>query len=499
MTTFSPMAYDKSMKKTSILLFALFIFLAAVLPAAYISPSPYGINVHLARNTVLDQVRDAGIKWIRIDINWVDIESVPGQFNFTELDRVVNYAAQNALSIFATIAYTPGWANGNQGANYPADHTPHWQSFVSRVVNRYKNHIRYWGIWNEPNMPEFFALPKDAFVNRVFRPAGEAIRSADPSAFIVGPELAHLTSEGREWFFWLKFILEQGREFIDIISHHIYESRGVYYLYELLERGEGFIPSVVKVIEEAGHGGKQLWLTEVGWHTAQFSMQVQADRYLEMLQTMKNKSFPAKIFFYEIIDDSNPAFPPFGIIRSNLEYKPAYFVYKEFIAGNLPDGPGTETPNTRKCYAEDLGGGLALSGPDVLTSLRSLRSGLMSAGNSGAEAVDWYYRLSDDLGAASRADSRIYRLGRELLLEVAETAAVGLETILDKPLSGKQLFRADSLLALLADAPEFAAWKWLVRLVRDQLPGLASLKPRQLLENGLVGMILRGRLDQLRP
>jgi len=206
----------------------------------------------------------AGITWIRVDVNWPQIEGSKGDFNFTELDRVATYAAANGLSVYATIAYTPVWANGNVGFNYPAADINDWKNFVATIVTRYKTKIKYWGIWNEPNLRNFFGFGKDIFVQNVLLPAVQTIRTVDPSAFIVGPELAHLTSSGVEWYFWMKYILDNAGGYFDIISHHIYEDLGVYVMYELLEVGDNLIPSVKQIIEESGQGGKPFWITETG-------------------------------------------------------------------------------------------------------------------------------------------------------------------------------------------------------------------------------------------
>ena len=344
--------YNDAMKK---LLFGSGIVLlgAIHLAAINISPLPYGINVHLAQNNTLAKVRAAGIAWIRIDINWSVIETSKGKFNYSEVDRVVNYSAANGLSIYASISFTPSWANGKKGKTYPASNVADWKNFVSRTIARYKNKIKYWGIWNEPNLKLFFALGKDKFVQQVLLPAAQTIRAADPAAFIVGPELSHKTETGTEWYFWMKYILDNAGNYFDIISHHIYEDHGVYYLYELLEAGDKFIPAVKTIIEESGQGNKPFWITETGWNTSQYSEIMQANRYLDMLHNRARRNYPQKVFFYSIIDDPDPAVLPWGILRRNLEPKPAYTSYKDYIAGLIPDpGNPDEDIVNNKCYAE---------------------------------------------------------------------------------------------------------------------------------------------------
>ena len=112
------------------------------------SLSPFGINVHLVENEVLDKVAEAGIGWIRIDVNWNHIEPERGQLYFDQVDRVVDFARDNSLSVLAIISYTPSWANGGKGLNHPADDVADWEGFVTTTVTRYRDRVKYWNIWN---------------------------------------------------------------------------------------------------------------------------------------------------------------------------------------------------------------------------------------------------------------------------------------------------------------------------------------------------------------
>jgi hypothetical protein len=398
------------------------IWLAMIqLTAITISPLPYGINVHTAQNETLAKVKAAGITWIRIDITWSQIESAKGTYNFAEVDRVADYANANGLSIYASIGSTPGWANGNQGINYPASNINDWKDFVSSIINRYKSKIKYWGIWNEPNIKYFFALDKDIFVQQILLPAAQTIRSADPAAFIVGPELAHLTQTGSEWYFWLKYILDNAGNYFDIISHHIYEDLGVYVMYELLENGDKLIPAVKQIIEESGQSSKPFWITETGWDTGKFSETMQSLRYVDMLQIRARKDYPQKVFFYEIIDDPRSS-TPFGILRSNGEAKPAYYAYRDYIAGLYPDPGNPDGTNTnKKCYAEQTMSPTPAGGKmQSLRQLRNMRDYLRGYSASAKKAVNIYYELNQEFFKIALADSRIANLGREILAQ-AET------------------------------------------------------------------------------
>jgi hypothetical protein len=469
------------------------IWLAAIqLTAITISPLPYGINVHLAQNETLAKVKAAGITWIRIDINWNQIESTKDKFDFSEVDRVADYAAANGLSVYASIGSTPGWANNKKGSTYPATNVADWKNFIIRTVTRYKNKIKYWGIWNEPNLIFFFALGKDKFVQQVLLPAAETIRAADPAAFIVGPELAHLTASGQEWYFWLKYILDNAGGYIDIISHHIYEDLGVYVMYELLEDGDKLIPSVKQIIQEAGQGDKPFWITETGWNTRQFSEPTQALRYLDMLQTRARKDYPQKVFFYEIIDDPTPNVAPFGILRSNGEAKPAYNVYRDYIAGLYPDpGNPDDGKKNKKCYAEQT----ITTTPkgdkiQSLQNLRNTRDYLRAYSASAQKAVNIYYGLNQEFLKIALADSRIFNLGREILAQALKITDENSGVNLNQSLPETIFRKTAALVGILKNEYNDTPIGPLAALLQKNLAMIGQTPLRDLLEYYLKNDIL---------
>lgn len=463
-------------KKIIILLFLSLTFLAV--HAVNVSTSPYGINVHVVPNNVLDKVAEAGIKWIRTGADWSGVEYARGLFDWSQVDRVVDYADANGLSILFVIAYTPGWANNGKGARYPADNTADWENFVRRVVNRYKDKVKYWNIWNEPNSQDFFAQGKDVFMDRVFLPAAKVIRATDPGAFIVGPELAHLTGLNAEWYFWMKYILTNGADYIDIVSHHIYKSEGVYYIYEMLEEGEALIPSVQQIIEESGHGSKPFWITETGWNTAEFSEGVQSERYIEFLAERKQKLYPHKIFFYEIIDDPTPGIDPWGILRSDRSEKPAYASYKDFIAGLIDgggnNGGGDGSDPKKKCYATEVSnaGNQGRDQKQTLDNLRELRDTLNRIFPATRALTHFYYALGNEMLELSLKDSRIYRLGSELVENTGRLMIRDGLAFATQKTDTQLINQLESLGALLEGKDLSPSFRRLVLWGQEQLPKL---------------------------
>jgi hypothetical protein len=280
-------------------------------------------------------------------------------------------------------------------------------------------------------------------------PAVQTIRVVDPAAFIVGPELSHKTESGKEWYFWMKYILDNAGGYFDIISHHIYEDLGVYVMYELLEQGDQLIPAVKQIIEESGQGNKPFWITETGWHTAKFSEPMQSLRYQDMLLTRARKDYPQKVFFYEIIDDPNSTMP-FGILRSNGEAKPAYNTYRDYIAGLIPDpGNSDDAQTNKKCYAEQATAPAA-GQAQSLKKLRAVRDELRRFSASAENAVQIYYELNGEFSKIALADSRVAKLGREILALTEQIASADQGLDFTKPVPDTLFRKASDLVGILS-------------------------------------------------
>ena len=161
------------------------------------------------RERQIQMIADAGFKWIRQPWPWYDIEvSAKGNFSDTrnginawaKYDNIVDLAAQHDLKIIARLEAPPAWAHqgykdlGTLGP--PADFND-FADFVGTTVLRYKGRIRYYQIWNEPNIyPEWGeqrSNPED--YTKMLCAAYTRAKLADPSVVIVAAALAPTISQ----------------------------------------------------------------------------------------------------------------------------------------------------------------------------------------------------------------------------------------------------------------------------------------------------------------
>ena len=300
----------------------------------------------------MKQIADSGMGWVRVDFDWYGFEPAKGQFDWTVLDAVVASARANGLKIFPSIGYTPSWATDGEERTGVPGNSSDWTDAVTAAVTRYRNDIQHWGIWNEPNTTSFWKGTRQQFIDVILRPGADAIRAANPNAKVLGPELAHFFSTGRTWYLWMKDILAQAGDKIDIVSHHVYPrplASSYNSMTSLLNKDTlvgsnpdlwglfGIHPSVREVLRELNWNG-DVWLTEFGWRTSDISEQEIADNYTglfnDWLTQNPNRDWIDKLFLYHSETDDYGIFNPDGSPRL------AYYAIRDFIDSQVPE-PGT--------------------------------------------------------------------------------------------------------------------------------------------------------------
>src|SRR5262245_14745292 len=327
----------------------LLLLLAA--PAAWSAPpSAFGINVHAPQGEALaaqlDRARAAGIGWVRIDFIWALVEPARGKYDWRLYDAIAAAAKARGLQVFATLAYTPGWATDGPAITGVPRNPEDWRRLCFRAAKRYRGKILYWGLWNEPNLPRFWSGSRQQYVDVILKVGADAIHAGNPDAQVGGPDLAHLTAGDADWYDWLRRTLLEAGDRLDFITHHLYDTDGNRDVTARLEASTLFgskpsfwdavAPSVKEVLKDTGWlGRKPFWLTETGWESARVSEARQAQYYSGLLGDWftgrAGRDWIQKIFFYELLDAPAPDGLTWGILRADGSPKPAYEAYRGFI------------------------------------------------------------------------------------------------------------------------------------------------------------------------
>lgn len=182
----------------------------------HVDVNPFGVNTFLEqevepakRELAIRMAAEAGFHWLRQEFPWEDIE-IHGKGDFEDrrhephrsawekYDHIVDTAEAYGMELIVRLSNPPAWTRAQgEGENNvdtfaPPDDVQDFADFVHAVVSRYKGRIRYYQLWNEPNIyPEWGSYPisPEAYVE-LLKAGAEAARAADPDVVIIAGALA---------------------------------------------------------------------------------------------------------------------------------------------------------------------------------------------------------------------------------------------------------------------------------------------------------------------
>src|SRR5690606_2477363 len=104
-----------------------------------------------------DYVDQLGMEWVKVRVEWRDLEAEPTNINFTELDGIINALDLQGLNILLTVTNAPDWARERIGddplnENAPPQDVTTFEDFMTALANRYSGTVDAYQIWDEPNI-----------------------------------------------------------------------------------------------------------------------------------------------------------------------------------------------------------------------------------------------------------------------------------------------------------------------------------------------------------
>ncbi len=301
--------------------------------------SPFGVVAALGNRVRADEIpaavalmREAGIQWQREEIFWDRVQQQPGgpydwdgdetgRYNY---DLAIGAQAAAGINMLGLLDYNPAWFKGKNP--HPDEWINDWGDYVYNTVARYgreRGQIKYWELWNEPNLAasgyESGLYTVDDFV-RLLAVGRAAALAADPEARIVMGGLSSIWGEPPsphhyDYFDYLERVGQLGGwRHVDVIAIHPYRpdapegdawrrDQSLTFTQEL-QRLDGILRT---------YGPKPVWLTELGWSTNRGWPGVDEDTqafYLvrAYLHAIAHPSVE-KVFWYDLRNDTRPSAP----------------------------------------------------------------------------------------------------------------------------------------------------------------------------------------------
>ena len=262
---------------------------ADMAPVRHGDVNPYAINVFLEQEVdevkirrTLEMVRAAGFTTIKQQVLWSEIETPrKGQYGDTfdtwaKYDRLVALAHEYGLALILRVDTSPQWARRfSPKIETPPDDFQDYGDFLATLATRYRGKVRYYQIWNEPNLAfEWGDVGPDASeYSRLLRLSFVRLKRADPDCLVVAAALAPTLEESARGISDLRYL--QGmydagaRDYFDVMSTNAYGLRHSPDDYRLdQERDVNFARPVLvrEVMVRNGDAEKPIWVAEVGWN-----------------------------------------------------------------------------------------------------------------------------------------------------------------------------------------------------------------------------------------
>jgi len=254
----------------------------------------------------------AGVRWVRLDLAWSAAEPEVGRYDFQTWDRFVDSFEPHGIRVLFILDY------GNK--LYEDGLPPSTESgraafaaFAGAAARHFRGRAA-WEIWNEPNLPQFWAgTPDPAAYVALARAAAAEIRREDRRAWILGPSLGGNTFD----FAYLNATFNLGLlDIVDAVSVHPY---GAAYP----EAAAAFYDEVRRRIAlQSPDRDIPVVVSEWGYAVDGLGTERQAEYLLRALNTNRRSGIPLTIWF----NWQEPITPwhSFGLLDVHGRPKPAY-------------------------------------------------------------------------------------------------------------------------------------------------------------------------------
>jgi len=323
----------------------------------------YGVQGHFLEQDhgqVINAIKGLGFNWVKQQVRWEFHETSRGQYNFGELDRMVDACNANGINVLFSVVAAPHWATSG-GNHYPANYQDFW-NFMGALASHFKGRIKAYEVWNEQNLQREWGAPLSAsdYV-RLLAGAYQAIKAADPGAIVVsgaptptGMNDGVIAINDR---IYLEQMYQAGlARWCDAVGIHPsgFANPPSSHWPEGNDPARGFddhpsfffrntMEDYRNIMVRYGDGGKKLWPTEFGWPTVEnlgvppasgyeFANDVseaqQANYLVQAYQMGRNWGWVGVMFLWNLnfgpVSGAADEKAAYSIIRPDWSPRPAY-------------------------------------------------------------------------------------------------------------------------------------------------------------------------------
>lgn len=286
----------------------------------------FGVCSHPERWNYSDMEREAefaglcGVKVLRSDTEWNLLQPSPESWRFRCFDFIVDLFGKQGIELDAILAYLPAWMREARARKTGPDDGA-WREFVSTLAKRYKGRIRFWEVWNEPDLPGFAPFGSGEYV-RMLKSAYEEVKKVDPEAIVMNGGFATgivlpqmLADPDRQ-----ARILAEGKGFHDLHAFH----------------GHGDFPYYAMLVDDNLLPLRKKIGVSVPWYANETALTSTDGGERKQAETLFKKlvySWSRGAVGFNWYDLRNDGFEPmngehnYGMLTFDFQPKPVYAVY----------------------------------------------------------------------------------------------------------------------------------------------------------------------------
>jgi hypothetical protein len=348
---------------------------ADFVPVANAGVNPYGVNTFLQeevepekRERAVQMIADAGFHWIRQEFPWEDIE-IHGKGDFEDrrhephrsawekYDQIVDLADQYGLEVIARLSNPPAWSRnqGNDAGPFaPPDDLDDYGDYVETVVRRYRDRIRTYQIWNEPNIyPEWGEQPvsPEAYTE-LLKVGYTRVKEVCPECVVMSGALAQTIPLGpRDLndFIFLQRMYDAGAgDYFDVLAMQGYGLWSGPTDRRMRPRVLNFSRPLYlrEIMVQNGDADKPIWITEMNWNAPPpnlpdksfgFVTPEQQARYAVLAYERAQQEWPwvgvVNTWFFKRATDTeqDQAMYYFRLVEPNFTPMPVYDALKAYM------------------------------------------------------------------------------------------------------------------------------------------------------------------------
>lgn len=279
-------------------------------------------------------MKEAGIGFVRLDFLWQDIEQEKNKFNFDKYDRIIKLLLENNINVLGILGYNV--SSSRQDWNKAPDREL-FTRYAKETVSHFKNRIKYWEIWNEPDNKVYWQ-PQDGLkeYSSLLKQVYKELKTQDPSSSVLMGSLSADAGLG------LRQLYENGaREYFDIVNIHPFVN-------PLIPDALGILHNIYKqvyeVMEQFCDAGKEIWFTEIGcpginsgleeikWWLGKCPSEEEQAEWVRSVYSEPLKWQGVKKIFWAFFRDTpnhwGDGIDYFGLVRQDFSKKPAFAAYR---------------------------------------------------------------------------------------------------------------------------------------------------------------------------